>query len=57
MEKFVQLRVDVERDLKRRVFVYMAQRDMKFSTWLREQLKALVERPDQPKELPHDLSD
>jgi|SoiMethySBSTD1v2_1073268.scaffolds.fasta_scaffold209326_3 hypothetical protein len=56
MPELVQMKARVPRELKKRVLVELAQREMKFAVWLRHQLEHLLQQSSsqQPAQGKHD---
>ena len=47
MPELVQIKAQIPRELKKRVFVALAEREQKFTPWLRQQLENLLQQPNQ----------
>jgi hypothetical protein len=54
MEEYTQVKADVPRDLKRRVFSALALRDQRFNRWVAACMEAFLEQVEAEKRDSHD---
>ena len=48
MPEMVQIKAQIPRDLRKRVFIALAEREQKFTHWLLQQFEGLLQQPSTP---------